>query len=190
MRGYRTPEPPPQDSVFQWLFVTFNATTVEPVVATAEALVATGDLALVRDDSLRRAVPAYLSQTRTTLSSQNATVEGLQHTFDDATRFMDFLDVYSQTIPQAVIDSVAQVSDASGIPAGPRTRPFLVRASDLLRDREAYRVFYLEHVWQYNLQYDRHEMREDAERLLALVRSARGLGPSEGALPDTTARRP
>ena len=56
--------PPPRDSLLAWAERAMWTSTVRPVTGTAEALVATGDLALVRDDSLRTAVTAYLERTR------------------------------------------------------------------------------------------------------------------------------
>ncbi|MAQ96054.1 MAG: hypothetical protein CMM84_21335 [Rhodothermaceae bacterium] len=55
---------PPRDSLLAWAERAMWTSTVRPVVGTAEALVATGDLALIRDDSLRTAVTAYLERTR------------------------------------------------------------------------------------------------------------------------------
>ena len=57
-------DPPPRDSLLAWAERSMWTSTVRPVLGTAEALVATGDLALIRDDSLRTAVTAYLERTR------------------------------------------------------------------------------------------------------------------------------
>lgn len=56
--------PPARDSLLAWAERSMWTSSVRPVVGTAEALVATGDLALVRDDSLRTAITAYLERTR------------------------------------------------------------------------------------------------------------------------------
>ena len=55
-------DPPPRDSLLVWAERSMWTSTVRPVLGTAEALVATGDLALIRDDSLRTAVTAYLDE--------------------------------------------------------------------------------------------------------------------------------
>jgi len=60
---YRS-DPPPRDSLLALAERAMWMSSVRPVTGTAEALVATGDLALVRDDSLRTAVTAYLERTR------------------------------------------------------------------------------------------------------------------------------
>jgi hypothetical protein len=58
------PEPPPRDSVIAWASLAPIYYEVSPVLGTAEALVATGDIGLIRDDSLRSAITAYLEGAR------------------------------------------------------------------------------------------------------------------------------
>ncbi|MEJ2542314.1 MAG: hypothetical protein P8188_20500, partial [Gemmatimonadota bacterium] len=58
------PEPPPRDSVLKWVSEAPIYHDVSPVLGTAEALVATGDIGLIRDDSLRSAITAYLEVAR------------------------------------------------------------------------------------------------------------------------------
>ncbi|WP_412069192.1 hypothetical protein [Rubrivirga sp. IMCC43871] len=57
--------PQPTDSVLAWVRDASDWRFDLPVVGTAEALVATGDLSLLRDDSLRSALTAYLDIART-----------------------------------------------------------------------------------------------------------------------------
>jgi hypothetical protein len=45
------------------------------VLATAEALVATGDLALIRDDSLRSSITAYIESSREVVSEQEGDLQ-------------------------------------------------------------------------------------------------------------------
>jgi hypothetical protein len=67
---YQT-EPPPVDSLFAWRSVMARMRLVTPVLGTAEALVATGDLSLIRDASLRSAITGYLESSRYRASIQN-----------------------------------------------------------------------------------------------------------------------
>ena len=188
VRAYRMPEPPPRDSLRQWMLSSHRAVSVEPVVATAEALIATGDLALIRDDSLRRAIPGYLSQTRTALAEQAGSGEAALRSFEEAARFFDFWGERGDMMPQAVIDSLAQADDTFGLPAGPRRTPFPFRAADLLADREIYRTLFLSHIFQVNMRRARETMRDDAEHLLARVAAAQGTPRTAPA--DTTAPQP
>jgi len=53
-----------RDSVLHWLAGMGGVTFRLPVMGTSEALIASGDLRLIRDDSLRAGIAAYLDETR------------------------------------------------------------------------------------------------------------------------------
>ena len=59
-RAFYTPTRPPRDSLLAWILGSGIHRIVSAVTGTAEALVATGDLGLIRDDSLRSAITTYL----------------------------------------------------------------------------------------------------------------------------------
>ena len=50
---YYLPQPPPRDSVIEWLVRPSWIEVVTPLLGTADALISSGDLGLVRDDSHR-----------------------------------------------------------------------------------------------------------------------------------------
>lgn len=60
--AFYDPDPPPRDSLLVWIGNATSLITVDPITGTAHALVETGDLGLIRDDSLRSAITAYLGQ--------------------------------------------------------------------------------------------------------------------------------
>ena len=62
LRAYRAPVPP--DSIVAWLNDTGRFAFHLPVTGTAEAFVASGDLQLVRSDSLRGAIAEYVGRQR------------------------------------------------------------------------------------------------------------------------------
>jgi hypothetical protein len=62
--------PLPADSIVRISRQILTARTLLPTTGTAEALVATGDLTLIRNDSLRNAITAYLGATETLVSFQ------------------------------------------------------------------------------------------------------------------------
>jgi hypothetical protein len=65
VRSFAEAEPPPQDSLDRWIPAAFAwADSPRMVVATAQALTATGDLTLIRGDSLRVGIVAYLEVAR------------------------------------------------------------------------------------------------------------------------------
>jgi hypothetical protein len=68
--------PLPVDSIVQLSRQIFTVRTLLPTTGTAEALVATGDLTLIRNDALRNAITAYLGVTETLVSFQARVAEG------------------------------------------------------------------------------------------------------------------
>lgn len=60
--AFYDPDPPPRDSLLVWIGKATNLITVDPITGTADALVETGDLGLIRDDSLRSAITSYLGR--------------------------------------------------------------------------------------------------------------------------------
>lgn len=63
--AFYDPDPPPRDSLLVWIGKASSLISVDPVTGTAHALVETGDLGLIRDDSLRSAITAYLGRIET-----------------------------------------------------------------------------------------------------------------------------
>lgn len=68
--AFYAPEPPPRDSLLAWrAHASFSGSTY-PVLGTAEALVSSGEIALMRDDTLRTAILAYLQDARREVDTQ------------------------------------------------------------------------------------------------------------------------
>ncbi|HLA63956.1 MAG TPA: hypothetical protein VK610_05990, partial [Rhodothermales bacterium] len=172
LRAYRRPEAPPRDSVLTWLGRVFNFEAPAPVVATAEAIAQSGDLALIRDDSLRRALPAYLERSDTRRRDVQADVVLFGQAFVEGTRRYDPWAITSEAASPSHVDSVSAADDSFALPAGPRTSPFPLVVGDLLRDRELYHALYVGHVVLYNLRRSRAGAREEAEALLHLIQTA------------------
>ena len=64
LRSFDDPTRPHPDSLREHVFNSIGYYTFNPVTGTAEALVATGGLSLIRDDSLRSAITQYLRSVR------------------------------------------------------------------------------------------------------------------------------
>lgn len=87
LRAYRTSAP--RDSVLSWLNRIGRFSFHLPVTGTAEALVSSGDLRLVQEDSLRAAITSYVGNLRPILHTlQNAT-ESWQRSFYDFAEIVD-----------------------------------------------------------------------------------------------------
>ena len=68
--SFRRTDALPADSVLVLVSAASRISDARPTLGTIEAPVSTGDLALIRDDSLRASIPAYLEQQRTWLDRQ------------------------------------------------------------------------------------------------------------------------
>lgn len=155
VRAYRTNTP--RDSILQWLAVFTAGGRGRPVLGTAEALVASGDLRLIRDDSLRAAIPTYIARTRNAVEALSSLEDEFQRQRESLSGVVD--------ANQAAVDAIKQGNPgATGLTAtsAPRdsrllgTRfadtaytplpttiqhtPFPIDVEAMLRDRAAYRA--------------------------------------------------
>ncbi|MDX1418533.1 MAG: hypothetical protein R3181_01085 [Rubricoccaceae bacterium] len=73
--SFGQPQRPPRDSVVRWLRGIGYTAAPNPVLGTTEALVTSGDIGKVRDDSLRTAVVRYLGVTREYVGDQRIYLE-------------------------------------------------------------------------------------------------------------------
>lgn len=128
---------PPRDSVLQWFRTATRLTEAVAVLGTAEALITTGDLVLLRDDSLRVAITAYVEASRR-LQDEQAELRARWWQSHERLRAIDVIDfptlVY-ETTPPARRDSIAGTLLFSSIPAGPRVAGAGMTPESLLRDR-------------------------------------------------------
>jgi hypothetical protein len=63
VRAFRI-TPPPEDSIVRWLAASSRVYAARPVLGTADALISSGDLRLIRNDSLRAKIPTYITVAR------------------------------------------------------------------------------------------------------------------------------
>ncbi len=160
---------PPRDSVLAWAEQAMWTSTLRPVTGTAEALVATGDLALIRDDSLRAAVTAYLERTRGRLYDH----EQFDRAWAEADRRMrrhidpaeSALTLYD---PDVLVGFLAQM----GVPEVDLSRldvPFPFDAATFLSNPDALRDAFEMVNAKRNLLAVRQAMRADAQSLRVRV---------------------
>ena len=168
-RAFYTPERPPRDSLRVWMGRSGGARTVRPVLGTVEALVATGDLALVRDDSLRSALLDYLEASRAELDVLLILHEMIGEANREIYRRVDLPSLFVDAYPADVIESFVGPPETTAFFAGPRRDPFPFSVEAVLTDPDlAAAVNQLTLVNQ-NLRRVRQRMREDAQALRAAV---------------------
>lgn len=156
---------PPRDTLLALAERAMWTSAVRPVTGTAEALVATGDLALVRDDSLRTAVTAYLERTRGRIYDHGQ----FDRAWSDAERRMrrhvdpaeSALRLYA---PETLDEYLAQM----GVPEADLAvleAPFPFDVASFLSDPEAHRDAFEMANAKRNLLTVRRAMVEDARAL-------------------------
>lgn len=160
-------ERPPADSVAAWLRQSLYVASPLPVLGTAEALVATGDLGLIADDSLRAAVLRYLDVSREAVVDQTAAKEGV---FDLLTvLYRDHVDIRAlgNTSARASADSVNYVfGPIPALSPGPSWRPpYPLDVDALYDDPEFYRLVGIYATFVGELARGRMVMRESATAL-------------------------
>ena len=134
---YYLPEPPPRDSVIEWLIRPSWIQIVTPLLGTADALISSGDLGLVRDDSLRAGITAYVARSRQLIDDQT-----LHYTeWSRSNNAMMTRMGYAEHLDWYLARDSALASHPlwPGV-SGPRRDPFVLDVDDLLQDQEAQTV--------------------------------------------------
>lgn len=168
VRSFHEAEPPSSDSLHRWVIAAMGwGESPRMVVATAQALVSTGDLTLIRSDSVRVGIVSYLEEAR----------------LHQTTHQSDF-EFYRRALLQVLdgIDYVHAVSETGSTPwspVGPLRVPFPTDVEALLEDRRVYNGAMGMSVMQNNEADRRSEMESEADELLGLVEAY--LISSEGA---------
>jgi len=129
------PEPPPRDSVVQWAHDALYFFEVTPVLGTAEALVATGDIGLIQDDSLRTAITAYVEGARETIRGSAAFVDLLIQVNDDVFRRAPMAIIFAELVGPAALDSLDRDGDWKAV-APPGVSLPALDTEAFVRDRE------------------------------------------------------
>lgn len=136
-RAYYAPERPPRDSLLRWFWRADRVITASPVIGTAEALIATGDLALVRDDSLRSAITSYLDVSRRIVDAQEQLQTQWLQSYRRLSGRIDVAPVLDLEFTPEARAELARADPFWPFPEGPRRDPFPLDVAELLSDPEA-----------------------------------------------------
>lgn len=172
VQAYYEPVLLPADSVIYLLRRSFWTEEARPVLGTAEALISTGDLNLIRDDSLRAAITAYLDQMRQVTEGQHEYVSLFLASGAQFYRQIDFGALDAILMPQRQIDSIAQADPLSMLPAGPRRDLKPLDTDRLLRDEAIHALLKEMTVEKKNLRAYRREMIQSSATLRSRVERA------------------
>ena len=184
LRAYRAPERPPLDSLLVWTRGAFAFVNPAPVLGTAQGIIASGDLSLLRDDSLRAALPAYVERRREERASVQVSIDLYAAAFSRLLGEVDGLEGALLLIPAPAIDSLARADAAFPFPPGARRTPFPTTAADLLSNPEVYSALVTASIMNGALLRYRAGLADDARETLRLVERARGGHPRREAPAD------
>lgn len=164
--AFYEPTPPPRDSLMWWRIWSDSYADARPLLGTAEAIIATGDLALVQDDSLRAAIVAYVEETRQEMEGQARLNDQWLEARAAMNRGIDTGAVHQmlvETSPE-FIDWVRSVDPTFTFPTESRIR-FPLRPEELFGDRTLAQAAWTMRNTKANLRMGRDRIREDAAAL-------------------------
>ena len=134
LRAYRAPSPP--DSILVWLNGVGRFSFHLPVTGTAEALVSSGDLRLIENDSLRGAITSYVGNLRPILQTLRDATETWQRSIYDLGGIVD-LNEAAVLIPERASVKLRD-STYTPLPPAPARPGFGIDTDQLLSNRSAY----------------------------------------------------
>lgn len=172
VRSFRMKPQPPRDSLVAWSLAAPNVLVTVPTIGTAETIVASGDLRLVRNDSLRLALPTFLESSKGLRASMQLFggqfVEGAR----DMVAYIDYYGLMQEVVPPAILDSIALANPTFALPAHAEIRSVSGDISRILDLPEVYTLFAYMHTAQRNMTATRQAMLSRNQAMLALVNTA------------------
>ena len=158
------PEPPPRDSVVAWTSVAPAYWEISPVLGTAEALVSTGDIGLIRDDSLRIAITAYLEKARENIRGWGAWKDVLLRQTDEYGATTPIALLFAEWFGPVALDSLDRADDWMAL-APPGVALPALDTDALVRDAQVHRLMVRITIAKYNMAYNRREIGQNAAAL-------------------------
>jgi hypothetical protein len=146
VRPFRSARKPPPDSMLAWMNHLNWMQTPPVVTGTATALVETGDLNLIRDDSLRSAITRYVDLTERWAGYWSSNSERIR---DHLTTLSERVDMFEASLVQfrpGRSDSLARADPVWPIPVAPERAFAPLDVEAFYQDREAYTA--LQNIWQ------------------------------------------
>lgn len=140
LHAFWTPDASPRDSVLYWADVSAYYEDPRSVLGTVTALLSTGDLNLVRDDSIRSAITGFAEAEERYAELNRDKVQIIAAT---SLRIWERLDVLEGTFTirsRARMDSIARARDVWYYPPGAERSAFSNDVRAFLHDREAYGI--------------------------------------------------
>ena len=147
VHAFRSATPPPADSVVLWSVRASWMTIPGVVTGTATALVETGDLNLIRDDSLRSSITKYIDLVDENLEYMAINLDHARPHIVTLSERVDFADarVVAFGSPER-LDAARRANPMFPIPEAPQRAFAPLNVEALLQDREAYTAIW--NLWR------------------------------------------
>ena len=138
LRPYRSSSRPPADSVLAWVTNINYIFLPTYVTGTATALVETGDLNLIRSDSLRSAITRYLGLIDRQIEYDVANSERVRTHLTTLSGRVDMIEAFSAPMRPGLVDSLARDEPQWPLPEAPERAFAPLDVEAFYRDREVY----------------------------------------------------
>lgn len=172
VRAFRMQPRPSSDSLLTWSLLAPNMLIPSPVLGTARTLVSSGDLQLLRNDSLRLALPTYVES----LTQLEEGMKMFSAQFLDESRkmldYVDYLGLVQRTLPSAFLDSVATANPMFALPPNGSRQLFIQHEGDPLENASFYGVLSSMHTAQRNMTALRQGMLVSHQQIAHLLEEA------------------
>jgi hypothetical protein len=168
VRAYRE-RTPPRDSVLIWLVQIGRWFETAPVTGTAEALVVSGDLGLIRSDSLRAAIASYVARNRNYVDLMTRTIEFWQRERMALGAIADLTEARLLVGGDGTMSGVYGEARYTPVPEKPLNGVFPIDTHALLRDRTAYQALDRMNWAKFVMRLTRDNIRSAARELSELI---------------------
>jgi hypothetical protein len=135
LSAYQSAELPSEDSVAVWIWSSRRYRAPAPVMETVESLATTGELRLIRDDSLRAAILSYAGIMRYNVATQQNHLLRLLAGIDRTTMMVSMSAVRSLAGEEAEVDGDARTTLLPTTPRGELRGRYALDVRSLFDDR-------------------------------------------------------
>jgi hypothetical protein len=167
--SFRKIDPLSSDSIQVLISKSFSLLNVDPTLGTMEALVYTGDLSLIRNDSLRLEIPAGLASQKA-LNGMQKMVEG--KLVSALTGLQAFVDLAEANAVEGRFGGTIEIPAPQVNTSNPEyftEAPFPFSAEEFRNNFEAYQTVYSVHHWKRQAKMLRATLSEVAGELNEMV---------------------
>jgi hypothetical protein len=171
VQSYYEATPPPPDSVAHWLSL-LGFWVVQPRLGTLETLVSTGDLALIRSDSLRTAIPGHLTNMVAFEAFEADGARMYGQAAEELAAHIDRNRIRMEMLSPTARDSILSADPLTPFPRGPMRDIPRQDLQAVVRNPEVHRILARILGAKRFMKVYRDRMRDATEGLLEMVRSA------------------